>query len=360
MINRILNRSHFSCFLVGVLLTLPCCKDSKRDPDDPARSHGRKPVTSNTPNFQKNVRDRELGGGPPGQTKNQSHGLPPRAGGLLSSYKSGGIELMQKKIDSMGPGLNRRQAIDHLLSDASNLDGGLNSSEFTEIFRFIDQLPYEDDKGGFGNLLLHSIIESQSEDMVANLIASLSTASLRGSLSSSLGKTQADAKNDDVRPILNLLPDSTKPIFLSAWADRIEKNVDLSGFDDILKNMALAEADEDTVIDSYVQSLTSKSGPALVASSKTLENSKLAQDVLIAGYKRWLREDSMAASSDLVENSNKISPQSYDIIAQSIVMKMQNHGDLESAAQWSETINDLDLRTRMQLFLKQAAIETHD
>jgi hypothetical protein len=353
MTTKILQCLQFQGVLALVLLLLPCCNDPERNQDQLDPPEDNKPVTGSNHESQGKIRDPEAVDTPTTQADEQAPGLPPRTGGLFSSYKAGGIAGMQQQIDTMGPGLNRRKAIEGLLVEVSNEVPELKESEFTEIIRFIDQLPYAEDKGGFSGSYLGNIVGAQSSESVVDLINSIDSKGLKGSLALALGKALANAEDGDVKAISELMQDSAKTTFLCAWADQVESKAGPSDFDGMLRNIGLAGQDEAVVIDAYVVSLTSKSGPELVQESKTLQNPGLSEKVLIAGYKRWLREDSIKASGDFAQVSNGMSPAVHDQIVEALVMQMQTQGDLESAKQWNETIKDNAVKTRLGLFLEQ-------
>lgn len=353
MIKRILRCPQLHGVLASVLLLLPCCNDPEKDQDQLGPPEDKKSVTGSNHDSQGNTQDPEAVDKPTTQADGQAQSPPPRPGGLFSSYKAGGIAGMQQQIDSMGPGLNRRKAIESLLVDASNQGKELKESEFTEIIRFIDQLPYAEDKGGFTGSFLGNIVGAQSSESVVDLINSIDSEGLKGSLALALGRALANAEDVDVKAISESIQDFPRTTFLCAWAVQIESKAGPSDFDGMLRNIGLAGQDEAVVIDAYVTSLTSKSGPELVQVSKTLQNPGLSEKIRISGYKRWLREDSIKASADFAQVSNGMSPAVHDQIVEALVMQMQTQGDLDSAKQWSETIKDNAAKARLGLFLKQ-------
>jgi hypothetical protein len=358
MTKKILQCPQFRGVLALVLLLLPCCNDPEKNQDQLGPPEDKKPVTGSNHDSQGNTKDPEAVDKPTTQADDQAHGLPPRPGGLLSSYKAGGIAGMQQLIDTMGPGLNRRKAIESLLVEAANQGKELKESEFTEIIRFIDQLPYAEDKGGFTGSYIGDIVGAQLSESVVDLINSIDSEGLKGSLALALGKALANAEDGDVKAISESMQDSARTTFLCAWADQIESKAGPSDFDGMLRDIGLAGQDEAVVIGAYVSSLTSKSGPELVQESKTLQNPGLSEKVLIAGYKRWLREDSIKASADFAQVSNVMSPAVHDQIVEALVMQMQTQGDLDSAKKWSEAIKDDAVKTRLGLFLKQMEMQS--
>jgi hypothetical protein len=105
-------------------------------------------------------------------------------------------------------------------------------------------------------------------------------------------------------------------------------------------------------INSYVNSLGSASGKELLAYSKTAASPVLAAELLTKGYSVWLKEDSMAASAELVKNKDSIDAHAYDKIVQELVMHLKRHHDLPAANQWAATVGDEDIRNRLLLLLE--------
>ena len=272
----------------------------------------------------------------------------------MRAYKDTGAAGIRLKLDSMGPGKNRRKAITDLIHEASIVEGGLADVEFAEILKLIDGLPYDEDKGGLNGPPLNTVVEAQTVDHVMTVMSQIESQSLKLALATSLGVKTAAGDGGEVAKVVDGLDAAAKVSFLCSWADRLPKAQKLNpdGFGKMLARIALAAEDEKIAVNSFVNSLGSTSSKELLAYSKTAANPVLADELLTRGYSVWLKEDSMAASAELVKSKDSIEPHAYDKIAEDLVMQLQLQHDLPAANQWAATVNDEGLRMRLLLFLK--------
>lgn len=272
--------------------------------------------------------------------------------GLLSAYNEGGIVSMREKINQIGPGLNRKKAIESLLSELSLASSGLAAHQFEEIIGFIDQLPYQEDKSGLSGPELNTLVKAQSVETVLQCAMHIESGNLKSAIVSALAVSLGESNSAGIRRVVDSLPEESKAIFVSTWADRL-KIAGPSEFDSILTNEGLRSDTEKMAIDSYVNSLSHQTGPSMIASATSVSSRDFATSLYTAGFERWLTEDSMAASAELAKRATDMKPDVYDKIVKSLVMQLQTQGDFGAAIEWNSTVHDPTLRKAQALFLQQ-------
>ncbi len=274
--------------------------------------------------------------------------------GLLKTYKDSGTAGVLRKLDGMGPGTNRREAITGMIIEAAVVEGGLSEWEFAQVFELIDRLPYEEDKGGLSGPFLDALVGVQAVGEIMKVMGLIESPALKLALATSLGVKAAGSDGGEVAKVVNGLDAAAKVSFLCNWAARLPKGQRLTpdGFGKMLSGIALGAEDEKVAINSYVNSLGSASGKELLAYSKTAANPVLAAELLTKGYSVWLKEDSMAASAELVKSKDLIEAHAYDKIVQDLVMQLKRHNDLPAASQWAATVSDEEIRKRLLLILE--------
>ena len=278
-----------------------------------------------------------------------------KSDGLMKAYLTGGVDGVARRLETVGPGIERRKLIHDFLWDAGFLEGGLGAREFGEIFRLIDSLPFPEDKAQALDADVLRLVRAQPTQVALDTMRHLESNSLQTAFALGAGERLAMEEGRQVGPLARQLEEEHATELICQWADKLEKyrKVAPEGLAAELAAAALDDKQRVMAIDAFVNSLTSVSGSELVATATRVPGeAKLIEKLLIKGYGNWLREDSKTAGADLRQKSAAVPDAAYDEIVTRQAFQLSNAGDMPSARQWAGTVRNDERRAATLMLLE--------
>lgn len=272
---------------------------------------------------------------------------------LLPVLQRDGIEGIRTLLDRMGPGSKRNQLIRQMIYDASLVNPPLTSEQLNNFFKLIDQSEFPEDRKGLSGLSMNQLAKRYPVDEMISLVGQMSSPELKGALSYSVGRMLADTPSKDSFVMVGGMSEADQKNVMSSFGDSMDSKSPAE-FENVLNKMAVSGDGAALAMDSYVNSIRQYQGEDLISLANQVVSRELGDRMVVEGFARWFKEDSLRSTEALSKNASTMSDPVYDQAVSKLVNHLMKTKDTSGATQWANSIRNPQLKQSTLKALQRA------